>query len=103
MVIVAGDLNDRRGQPAIHRIRGLDDIHEDLIQTGHAKFFEDTALDTRWTFEFQGIRNQLDHILLSPAVKDACLQGGIDARTVDHGNALASDHRAFVVALDLRP
>jgi len=102
LVIVTGDLNDRRGEPAIHRIRGLDDIHEDLIQTGQVNYFDDDKLGTRWTYEYRGERNQIDHILLSPAVKHATLRSGIHARTVDHGNALASDHRPFVLTLKLR-
>lgn len=39
LVIVAGDLNDRSGQPAIRRIRGLDDIWDDLQQTGLVRYF----------------------------------------------------------------
>ncbi len=30
MIIVAGDLNDKRGDPTLRRIRGLDDIQSDL-------------------------------------------------------------------------
>ncbi len=101
LVIVAGDLNDRRGQPAVRRIRGLDDIHEDLIQTGHKGYFDD-RLDTRWTYEFEGIREQIDHILLSFSVKNACKRSGISARTIDHENELASDHRPLVVTLKLK-
>ena len=99
-VIVAGDLNDRRGQPALRRIRGLDDMWPDLIQTGGVKFFATNALDTRWTYTFQGVRNQLDHVLVSRSIKDA--SRSITASTVAHDNALASDHRPLVVVLDLR-
>ena len=103
LVIVTGDLNDKRGQPAIHRIRGLNDIHEDLIQTGAPKYFDDQELDTRWTYEFMGVRQQIDHILPSFTVKEETkTQNGIEARTVDHGNALASDHKPLVVTLNLR-
>lgn len=102
MVIVAGDLNDKKGQPTLLRIRGVDDIHEDLIQTGHTKYFDKDKLHTRWTYEYEGVRQQIDHILLSFSVKDACKRGGIKARTVDHGNDLASDHRPLVVTLKLK-
>ena len=34
-VVITGDMNDRRGQPTLRRLRGLDDIWPDLIQTGH--------------------------------------------------------------------
>ena len=102
LVIVAGDLNDKRGHPAIHRIRGLDDIDEDLIQTGLYNFFERDAEDTRWTYQFQGVRQQIDHILLSRSIRDIAKSGGIRTRTVEHNNVLASDHRPLVVTLRLR-
>lgn len=103
LVIVAGDLNDRRGQPAVHRIRGLDDMHEDLIQTGHKDYFDVAKLDSRWTYEFEGVRQQIDHILLSFSIKETCKsRGGIIAHTVAHGNELASDHRPLVVTLNLK-
>ena len=49
-VIVAGDLNDGRGEPALRRIRGLDDIWPDLIETGEARYFSEDDVDTRWTY-----------------------------------------------------
>jgi endonuclease/exonuclease/phosphatase family metal-dependent hydrolase len=101
-VIVAGDLNDHRGQPTLRRIRGFDDIEEDLIQTGHPEYFDKDKLDTRWTYEFEGIRQQIDHILLSNSVKEVTKKGGIKAHTLDHGNKLASDHRPLVVVLKLK-
>jgi predicted extracellular nuclease len=67
-VIVAGDMNADRGEPAVQRLRGRDDIWEDLIQTGHYSFFESAQQNTRWTYEFRGIRQQLDHILISQSV-----------------------------------
>ena len=87
MVIVAGDLNDKKGQPAIHRIRGLEDIHEDLIQTGLVSFWDRAQLDSRWTYEFQGVRQQIDHILLSFSIKE--ISKSIAARSFDHRNHLA--------------
>ena len=101
LVVVAGDLNDDRGQPALHRIRGLDDMFDDLIQTGLPDYFEDDAVGTRWTYEFQGVRRQIDHILVSFTVKDETTSGGIETRTVDHGDPMASDHRPLVVTLTL--
>ena len=96
-VIVAGDLNDWRAQPAIRRIRGLDDIEADLIQTGNVEFFEDGEEGTRWTYEFQGVRNQIDHILVSHSVSDAW---DIHTSVPDQTIALASDHRPIVVTLE---
>jgi endonuclease/exonuclease/phosphatase family metal-dependent hydrolase len=101
LVIVAGDLNDDRGQPTLHRIRGLDDMFDDLIQTGLPNYFEDNEVSTRWTYEFQGVRRQIDHVLLSFTVKDETTSSGIETRTVDHGDPLASDHRPLVVTLTL--
>lgn len=96
---MAGDLNDRRGQPALRRIRGFDDLWADLIQTGGVDFFDDGAEDTRWTYIFQGRRQQIDHILLSRSVRDAWR---ISTETVGPIAGLASDHRPLVVTLDLR-
>jgi endonuclease/exonuclease/phosphatase family metal-dependent hydrolase len=101
-IIVAGDLNDERGQPALRRIRGLDDIWPDLIQTGNHKYFKEEAQGTRWTYEFRGERNQIDHILISQSVKDLAKSGGIQPRVPEQTNPLASDHRPFVLTLDLR-
>lgn len=101
-VIVAGDLNDGRGEPTLRRIRGLDDIWPDLIETGNREYFRDADLSSRWTYEFQGERNQLDHILLSPSIKGIVTSKGIQPRVPDQPDRLASDHRPFVVTLDLR-
>lgn len=100
LVLVAGDLNDGRGQPPLHYLRGLSDPFPDLIQTGLSTYFDDEDVDQRWTYTFNGERNQIDHILLSFGVKDATRRTrGIQTRTVDHGNPLASDHRPLVVTL----
>lgn len=96
-VIVAGDLNDRRGQPAIHRIRGLHDMWPDLVQTGQVKFFKKAELGSRWTYTFQGERNQIDHVLVS---RDLAKRA--KARVLDHGNDGASDHRPLIVTLKVR-
>lgn len=99
-VIVIGDLNDRRNDPAIRRIRGRDDIQPDLIQTGRHYYFDRGELDTRWTYNFRGTRNQIDHILLSESIERRCSR--IRARTLNHGDALVSDHLPFIVRLHLK-
>jgi endonuclease/exonuclease/phosphatase family metal-dependent hydrolase len=99
--IIAGDLNDGRGQPAIRRIQGYDDIWPDLIQTGEPGYFLKSDLDTRWTYEFLGTRNQIDHILLSPSILDIINPKGIRPRVPEQTNPTASDHRPFVLTLDL--
>ena len=95
-VIVAGDLNDGRGQPALRRIRGLDDLWGDLIQTGNVDFFKNDELDTRWTYEFEGVRRQIDHILVSRSIYD---KWKIDSAVPDLADQGASDHRPFMVIL----
>lgn len=103
LVVVAGDFNDGRHQPPIRRLRGLDDLDPDLIQTGLAYYFAGDDADERWTYEYGGVREQIDHVLVSFAVKDATLRTrGIEARTVAHGDPLASDHRPLVVTLHFR-
>src|SRR5918993_1720771 len=89
LVIVAGDLNHGRGEPAFRRIRGLDDILPDLIQTGSFAYFKDTDPGSRWTYEFQGERNQIDHVLISPSIKEIVKSGGIKPRVPDQPNRLA--------------
>ncbi|MEQ9087089.1 MAG: endonuclease/exonuclease/phosphatase family protein [Pontimonas sp.] len=102
-VIVAGDLNDKRGQPTLLRIRGFDDIYPDLIQTGLVRYFEEDELDTRWTYTYQGERNQIDHVLLSPGVEALMTsKNRIGTRIIDHGNEMASDHRPVIVTMDLK-
>jgi endonuclease/exonuclease/phosphatase family metal-dependent hydrolase len=99
-LIVMGDLNDRRNDPAIRRIRGRDDIQPDLIQTGRYYYFDRGELDTRWTYNFRGTRNQIDHILLSESIEQGCSR--IRSRTLNHGNPLVSDHLPFIVRLNLK-
>lgn len=101
-IIVAGDLNAHRGKPAERRIRGLDDMWPDLIQTGSYKYFEKEHQGTRWTYEFRGERTQIDHIMISQSIKDITKRNGIKPRVPEQTNSLASDHRPFVLTLDLR-
>jgi endonuclease/exonuclease/phosphatase family metal-dependent hydrolase len=99
-VIIAGDLNDDRGQPALRRIRGFDDIWPDLIQTGDHRYFDEADLGTRWTYEYLGARNQIDHILLSPSFETVLTGDGIRPRIPNQLDRLASDHRPFVLTLE---
>ena len=101
-VIVAGDLNDGRGEPALKRIRGLDDIQPDLIQTGLYSYFSKTNYGNRWTYEYLGERNQIDHILISRNIKSDCKKGGINTSVLPQTNPLVSDHRPLIVDLNFR-
>ena len=97
-VIVAGDLNDRRGDPTLRRARGLDDIWPDLVQTGRAKYFKDDG--ERWTYRFKGQREQIDHILLSQSIVQAVFpRKGIRAETGPVPDRNVSDHRPLIVKL----
>lgn len=98
-LIVMGDLNDRRNEPAIRRIRGRDDIQPDLIQTGRYEYFDRDELDTRWTYDFRGALNQIDHVLLSESIEQACTR--VRSRTINHRDSLISDHLPFIVELYL--
>ncbi len=97
LVIVAGDLNDHRGQPTIRRIRGFDDLWPDLMQTGNTKYFDKDELGERWTHQFQGMRHQIDHLLLSRSIKE--ITSKIQARVHAHNNPDISDHRPLIVTL----
>ena len=102
-VIVAGDMNDRRGQPTIRRLRGMDDIWPDLIQTGHWQFFEEGEEASRWTYQFRGELNQIDHILLSYSLRknqtDAIRTSVMDVPVQD--NPQISDHRPMIVSIEM--
>ncbi|PAP95443.1 endonuclease/exonuclease/phosphatase family protein [Mesorhizobium wenxiniae] len=100
LFMVAGDLNDGRGQPAIRRVQGYDDIWPDLLQTGDTAFFANRDdWDTRWTYEYQGTRNQIDHILLGPEFLQVVKRSDIKTVIPDQPNVAASDHRPVVVTL----
>lgn len=99
-VIVAGDMNDHRGQPALRRLRGRDDIWEDLIQTGNVKHFDRGLEGTRWTYDFQGERRQIDHVLLSNSIDQIARK--VRTRVPDQTDPAVSDHRPMVVTINLR-
>ncbi|PIE90547.1 MAG: hypothetical protein CR997_05515 [Acidobacteria bacterium] len=107
-LIVAGDLNDRRGEPAIRMIRGREDIFPDLIQTGRRKYFKPANYKERWTYMYRGERNQLDYILLSRSLLEACQEEfGVESdimhvdfnRKPNINQPRTSDHRPFIAEL----
>jgi endonuclease/exonuclease/phosphatase family metal-dependent hydrolase len=107
-VVVTGDLNDHPNEPAIRRIRGRDDIWPDLANTGAVKYFPKDKLDTRWTYEFMGVREQLDYILISESLEAAARSEGVRAATLSVTEKVAgteipaTDHRALIVTLDFK-
>lgn len=96
-VIVTGDLNSEKGSATIYRIRGFDDIYEELIQTGNNRYFENT--DVRWTYDYRGEREQIDHILISPGLVD---KKGIKTQIINTNDEHISDHNPVIVTLELK-
>lgn len=77
------------GDPAFRAARFREAAGRDAADVGE-----------RWTYTFEGERQQIDLVLVSYGVKDATRRArGIEARTLDPGNPLASDHRALPVTL----
>lgn len=95
-VIVTGDLNSEKGSPSIYRLRGFDDLYEELIQTGHSDYFENT--DIRWTYNYRGEAEQIDHILVSPGLST---RKGIKTSILETGDEKISDHNPVIVKLQL--
>ena len=111
-VIVAGDLNDRLGEPALRRIRGRDDFGIDLVQTWAVEYYHETdKWPERWSYDFRGSRECIDHVLPSLNLLQRLLPQdeqqvprGITAEALPVTEALpggrpASDHRPFVITL----
>ena len=96
-VIVAGDLNSEKGTESIYRIRGFDDIYEELIQTGHSQYFEST--DVRWTYNYRGEPEQIDHILISPGLTSS---NDIKTSILETNDDKISDHNPVIVRLKLK-
>lgn len=106
-VIVMGDLNSEKRHPVLQKIRGFLDIQEEMIQTGDSYYFEE--YDTRWTYDYKGQREQIDHILLSLSLKKQCKnnnpkqnQWGIKTSITETGDELISDHNALIVELNFK-
>ena len=93
-VIVMGDLNDTPGTPVINRLRGFDDIWGDFLQTAN-----EVEMADRYTYIYEDQKNLLDHILISPSLRD-------EFRSVEEGKRCElidvdelSDHRAILARL----
>lgn len=95
-VMVTGDLNSQKGTESIYRIRGFDDVYEELIQTGHTQYFEST--EVRWTYNYRGEPEQIDHILISPELAD---RDGIKTQILISDETV-SDHNPVIVQLTLK-
>ncbi len=89
-VVLMGDMNDDHGTATLLTLRGLTDGSYPFSQPS-----DRIAPDDRWTHDFNGNKEQLDHILLNKFMNDRV----IDAKIVRFGDEV-SDHDAFVVDVD---
>ncbi|WP_196887363.1 endonuclease/exonuclease/phosphatase family protein [Aureivirga sp. CE67] len=96
-VIVTGDLNSQKKSASLYRLRGFDDIYEELIQTGQSQYFEN--YDVRWTYNYQGEPEQIDHILVSTGLTT---KTGIKTEILETNDEKISDHNPIVVTIDLQ-
>ena len=93
-VIVMGDMNDTPATPVINRLRGFDDIWGDFLQTANA-----VEVDNRYTYIHENQKNLLDHILISPSLRNEFrnVEKGKRCEIIDVGGL--SDHRAILARL----
>lgn len=103
-VIVMGDLNSEKRSPTILRLRGFDDIYGEMIQTGDDDFFK--SFDLRYTYNYKGTLDQIDHILLSTNFVELCGKNNpskekypILTEIIQTPDKLISDHNAIKVSL----
>ncbi|TNC81286.1 MAG: hypothetical protein C9356_09270 [Oleiphilus sp.] len=92
-VIVMGDLNADRASRTLMRLRGREDVYADLTQTVYHEAFK----GKKWTHEFDGRNQQLDHILVSSSLRKKIVSG----KVIDSHGKESSDHFPIVVTLDL--
>ena len=93
-VIVMGDMNDTPRTPVIRRLRGFDDIWENLLQTANAVEAADP-----YTYIYKGQKNLIDHILISPSLQDEFrnVEQSKRCEIIDVGEL--SDHHAILARL----
>ena len=93
-VIVMGDMNDTPATPVIKRLRGFDDIWGDFLQTANAVEVED-----RYTYIYKDQENLLDHILISPSLRNEFRNVEKAKRCEIIDVSELSDHRAILARL----
>ena len=93
-VIVMGDMNDTPATPVINRLRGFDDIWGDFLQTANA-----VEAEERYTYIYEDQKNLLDHILISPSLRNEFrnVEKGKRCEIIDVSGL--SDHRAILARL----
>ena len=87
-------MNDTPATPVINLLRGFDDIWGDFLQTANT-----VEADNRYTYIYNGQRNLLDHILLSPSLRNEFrhVEEGERCEIIDVGEL--SDHHAILARL----
>ncbi|RKU10347.1 hypothetical protein C6502_11585 [Candidatus Poribacteria bacterium] len=87
-------MNDTPATPVINRLRGFDDIWGDFLQTANA-----VEADNRYTYIYEGEKNLLDHLLISPSLRDEFrnVEKVKRCEIIDVGEL--SDHRAILARL----
>jgi endonuclease/exonuclease/phosphatase family metal-dependent hydrolase len=91
-VLVAGDLNDQPGSPALVRLLGSGDTALADVSAG-------LAPEVRYTYVFSGRRELIDFILASPEA----VSSGVETWIVHDGSAAATSDHAPVRARFLPP
>lgn len=104
-VIVMGDFNSEKRHEVLLTLRGFNDTFHELAQTGDDYYFKDFS--NRWTYQFKGNREQIDHILLSlPLTKlfrsNRTATFGIETNIIVTADEFISDHNAVVIGLTFR-
>ncbi len=100
-VIIMGDINSERNHEALSMLRGFNDIYQELIQTGDFKYMDKNSI--RWTYSFQGVQDQIDHILMTLNLsKKFKPSNGIVTKIIETKDHFISDHNAVVVRLTFR-
>ena len=93
-VIVMGDMNDTPATPVVNRLRGFDDIWGNFLQTANA-----VEADERYTYIHEDEKNLLDHILISPSLRNEFRNVEERERCEIIGVSGLSDHRAILTRL----
>ena len=75
-VVVAGDMNDT---PDSEPLKPLVQV-KNLFDVLELQFGKQSKL--RWTYEYQGKFDQIDHVLVSKPLKDAFVKAGVERRGI---------------------
>jgi len=112
-VIVAGDFNDAPGSAPLKPLLDNPDLFDVLEKANVPE-------DERWTYHYRGQKDQIDHVLVSRALRSKVVSAGVDRSSIAdiadltdgaeqpmHGitnwRNSASDHGAIWVNLNIAP